>query len=856
MTELLERLRTSLADRYVIERELGRGGMAVVYLARDTKHDRDVALKVFLPELAALLGGDRFFREIHIVAKLSHPHILSLHDSGRSNGLLYYVMPYVEGGTLRQKLNRERQLSLDEASTIVREVAAALDYAHERGIVHRDVKPANILLQDNQAVVADFGIALAIEAAGGERLTGSGMSLGTPEYMSPEQATGDRQLDARSDVYSLGCLLYEMLAGEPPHTGGTVQAVIARVLTEQAPDVRTVRETVPAHVAQAIAKALNKVPADRFASAGEFATALRQSRALAMPVVKWDRVPRHWMVAALSVIVVLALITAGLLLRSRVGPTALGEPGQVSLFLSSEGLAFDPAMSPDGNMIAYVAGDADRVDLFVRMVRGGQPVQVTNDAALESTPAFSPDGQQIAFTRRDSSGTARTIWVVPALGGDAMPVATNARMPAWSHDGEQLAYVETMPGQLSSIVVASPEGGNREVVFRDEAPYLALYSPAWSPDGSMLAFSRSLGGNTGELWLISLDGESPRRLSHDPPGVVAHDPVFTPDGAGIIYSSNRAGTINLWLIPVEGGQPTRLTTGAGPDEAPSVSTDGTIAFVNSRWRHVLLIFDLDSRERRTLHTHANFVWGPAFSPDGRELAFSRNEVDGSWHVWMVDVSGNNARQLTSGSPPQMYPRFTPDGESVVYFGWSTPGRVWRVPRRGGPAVALTPEGEDAGYADISPDQSELAYVRTEEGTTRIYVAPLHGGEARLLTDSPATLPRWSPDGEWIAFAPDRSFAGGILVIRADGTGERRITEDGGWPAWMPEGRRIGYIVVGPEGNQLLYVVPLDGGPPVHVPEVKYVGTNSPFDVSPDGRLIATTDGVHLADEIWILHPGR
>ena len=856
MNDVLERLQTALADRYTIERELGRGGMATVYLAHDLKHDRDVAIKVFHPELAALLGGDRFFREIRIVAKLSHPRILSLHDSGRAGGFLFYVMPYVEGETLADKLRREKQLSIEESLRVVRQVAAALDYAHEHGIIHRDVKPANILLQGDEAVVADFGIALAIEAAGGERLTGTGLSLGTPEYMSPEQATGDRQVDARSDVYSLGCVLYEMLAGEPPHIGTNVQAVIARVLTDKAPDVRTARDTVPPHVANAVARALNKVPGDRFSTAGGFASALRQSRAIAIPKVKLGKALWRRIIATVAVVALLAAATSWFLLRTRAKLAITGDTGRLSLLLSSEELAFDPALSPDGKMIAYAAGDGTRVDLFVRMVQGGQPVQVTDDNALEATPAFSPDGERIAFTRRDSTGSDQTIWVVPALGGDATPVASNARMPAWSYDGTRLAYVEILPGQLSSLVVVSPDGEDRSVVFEDQAPYLALYSPAWSPDGTLLAVSRSVGGNAGEIWLISLEGDPPRRLSHDPPGVVAHDPVFTPDGRGIVYSSNRAGTINLWFVPVGGGDPVQLTTGAGPDEAPSVARNGTIAFVNSRWRQHLLLFDLETSQRRTLHTHRDFIWAPAFSPDGSELAFSRHEVDGSWHIWMVRVDGEGARRLTSGSSPQMYPRFTPDGEWVVYLTWATPGRVWRVPRRGGPPVALTPEGEDAGYADVSPDHSQIAYVRPEDGTTHIYITPLEGGEARRLTDSPSALPRWSPDGQWIAFTPDRSFAGGVFVIRTDGTGERRLTENGGWHAWMPDGSHIGYLIVGPEGNQQLYVVPLDGGPSIHVPEVEYTTTNSPFDISRDGRFIATSDGVHLADEIWILESGR
>ena len=274
MTGPLDRLTANLADRYSIERELGRGGMATVYLAQDIRHGRRVAIKVLRPELAAVLGAERFLREIEIAARLSHPHILPLYDSGQADGLLYYVMPHIEGESLRDRLDREKQLPIDDALRLAQQVAAALDYAHRREIVHRDIKPENILLHEGHALVADFGIALAVRAAAGERLTETGLSLGTPYYMSPEQATGDRQIDARSDIYSLGCILYEMLAGEPPFSGPTAQAVVARILTEQPRDLRMLRPSVPAVVERVVAKSLARLPADRYVTAAKFAEAL------------------------------------------------------------------------------------------------------------------------------------------------------------------------------------------------------------------------------------------------------------------------------------------------------------------------------------------------------------------------------------------------------------------------------------------------------------------------------------------------------------------------------------------------------------------------------------------------------
>jgi serine/threonine-protein kinase len=274
MTEPLVRLKSAVADRYTIDRELGRGGMATVYLAEDLKHHRHVAVKVLDPELARALGAERFLREVEVTANLNHPHILPLHDSGEADGFLFYVMPYVEGETLRERMNREGQLPLDDALQITKEVATALSYAHSHDVIHRDIKPENVLLSAGEAVVADFGIARAITEAGGEHLTETGLSIGTPIYMSPEQASGAKPVTGQADLYSLACVLYEMLTEEPPYTGPTAQAIVAKKLSEPAPRVSVVRDKVPPAVEAALDRALSRTPADRYATVQQFAEAL------------------------------------------------------------------------------------------------------------------------------------------------------------------------------------------------------------------------------------------------------------------------------------------------------------------------------------------------------------------------------------------------------------------------------------------------------------------------------------------------------------------------------------------------------------------------------------------------------
>src|SRR5688572_20179687 len=318
VTDELIRLRAALAERYEIGRELGRGGMSLVYLARDLRHDRDVALKILRPDIASSLGTDRFLREIRIEAALQHPHILPLHDSGTAAGLLYYVMPFVPGETLRDRLHREKQLPVPDALRIAREVADALDYAHSHNVVHRDIKPGNILLSAGHAVVADFGIARAITAAVGDHVTEAGLAVGTPEYMSPEQATGETIIDGRSDLYALGCVLYEMLTGDPPFRGRTVQATLARHLHDPPPSVRITRSQVPPAVERAVMTALAKVPADRFATATDFARALdlddqRPIRRVPRPLPR----SRMGAAAALGVLSILVLVGGWLLSLNR-----------------------------------------------------------------------------------------------------------------------------------------------------------------------------------------------------------------------------------------------------------------------------------------------------------------------------------------------------------------------------------------------------------------------------------------------------------------------------------------------------------------------------------------------------------
>jgi TolB protein len=353
---------------------------------------------------------------------------------------------------------------------------------------------------------------------------------------------------------------------------------------------------------------------------------------------------------------------------------------------------------------------------------------------------------------------------------------------------------------------------------------------------------------------VPAEGGEPRRAIEESATVFSDRPVFTHDGRGIVHVSNRGGATNVWLLPLDGSEPVRLTTGPGPDQMPAVAADGSIAFVNTRWRNTLDVFDLAAGTSRTLLTHSPFLWGPTVAPDGSEIAFSRGEVDGSWQVWTVPTTGGSPRRMTSGEAGGVYPRYSHDGAFIYFHTWGQPRQIGRVPRGGGAVVMLPVAG--GAYAHPSRDGTSLVFTKTESNAEQIFVAPLEQpGNARLLTRSPGTVPAWSPDSRQIAFSPDRGYSKGIVIINADGTGERRLTKDGGWPVWFSDGRQIGYLAIGLRGHQEYRVVDVASGVSRTLP-VSLRGTNMPFFPMPDASGIVHTNSVHVSDEIWLLKPAE
>jgi hypothetical protein len=541
LADVAERLQAALRGRYAIERELGRGGMATVFLADDLKHHRKVALKVLDPKLAAVLGPERFLREIELEAGLTHPHILPLYDSGSADGLLYYVMPYIAGESLRDRLSREMQLPLDDALQIAREVADALGYAHAMGLVHRDIKPENILFEAGHAVVADFGIARAVSTAGGERLTETGLAIGTPAYMSPEQAAGSANVDGRSDLYSLGCVLYEMVGGETPYTGPTPVAILAKKLSEPLPRLSVVRETVPPLVEAVVTKALAKAPADRFATAHEFAAALAGEGFV--PAVSPAAGKRRRLLLASAAAAVLVVAGAYAVLRWMPGGARGSAPVQVSFMrLTTEpGVEWFPSLSPDGKWVVYGGDASGHQHIYLRGVGRRNAFDLTKDSLVDDDqPAFSPDGERIAFrSSRDGGG----IFVMGRTGEAVTRVTHVGYRPTWSPDGTQLAYAtenvalnpQNGVGQ-SELWVADVNAGASQRISGEDAVL-----PSWSPHGYRIAYTSRLGGSRqqADVWTMMSGGGDPVAVTND----LATDwnPAWSPDGNYLYFASDRGG---------------------------------------------------------------------------------------------------------------------------------------------------------------------------------------------------------------------------------------------------------------------------------------------------------------------------
>jgi serine/threonine-protein kinase len=842
----ITRLNAALEGRYNIERELGRGGMATVYLADDLKHERKVALKVLKPELAAVVGADRFLAEIKTTANLQHPHILPLHDSGEADGFLYYVMPYVEGETLQDRLDREQQLPVDEAVRIAIDVAEALHAAHEQGVIHRDIKPANILLTRGRPLVADFGIALAVSAAGGGRLTETGLSMGTPFYMSPEQASADREPTAASDVYSLGCVLYEMLVGQPPHTGASAQAVLAKILTGAVPDPKAERGSIPPNVDSAIRRAVERLPADRFASADALVQALADptfrhgATAATAESLVWRR-----SAATLGVTTVgLAVALLWALWPSAPAPQLPLRMGLTDLEVRAPGgSGVRLAVSQDGSQIAIASVVDGYSRLFVRRVdeRGFRELQGAEGA---THPTFSPDGAWVAFSQDGAVNRIST------SGGPVLPVFDRGSNAHWGLDD-----VILIP-EGGELFLVSPAG--EELSRFDLGEAVELERPFLLPDGEAVVYQDGVAVDSARLMLLDLTSGRIQDLE-----LFGADPQYVATGHLVYGTRDR----QLVAVPFDLGSrevigspsivvPQVLVYGGGATQFAVSQTGLALVGVSSEGsteRRQIVIVD-ETGVSTPLPLEAAYFNSVSMSPDGLKVTY---EADGA--VGIFDI-GSGRHEVFGGGGTARGPFWSNDGE-YVHYGFRTGGSDYDGYRRkadgtgeaevvfdrAGPGFPLSfsPDGTqilfsessvargldltvatlgpdsvtyrnylradwDESHGVLSPNGDRVAYASNQTGLHEVFVRTFpEASEPIQVSDGGGTEPLWARDGSAIYFRD------GIRIMKAlvsnepsFRVGSPEVLTEGVWihgprvPAWDLHSESESFVLITNPGAEI------------------------------------------------------
>jgi eukaryotic-like serine/threonine-protein kinase len=864
VAERIEQVARAFAT-YTIERELGSGGMATVYLAHDKKHDRKVAIKILHAELAAVLGAERFLQEIRVTANLQHPHILGLIDSGiigedagELKGRPYYVMPYVEGESLRQRRDKEQQLPVSDAVRLASEVAAALDYAHRRSVIHRDIKPENILLHDGSAIVADFGIALAVTQAGGARMTQTGLSLGTPSYMSPEQAMGERTITARSDIYSLGAVTYEMLSGEPPFTGPTVQAIVARVMTEEPRSLTTARRNVPPHVAAAVSHALEKIPADRFASAHDFGEALNDPSFTRSATSAVGRNPSSRRLRRMLYgVTALAILMSAAALWGWLRPSS---PKQVIRFTialdSAETLTGSYgriAISPDGSQLVYVGGPQN--ELLLRPLRelGATKLLGTTNAI---SPYFSPDGTQVVF----STGTYE-LKIVSLKGGPPVTITDSVvgrSGVSWGNDGFIYASDRTrggidrlLPTPGSAVeVVTSLDTASRETshLLPDPLPngkgvLFTVYYGAKGRTGTAVAVGDLATGKH----TILVDGLQGR---YSPSG---HLLYVTPKGTlmAVPFDQSKLKITGQPVAVSEG-----LHSGIFGAVDLAISRTGTLVFTQApATTNSELVWVLRNGKTQPVDSTWHAVFGfPSISRDGSRVAVevaTGSTVD----IWIKQLDHGPSLKLTLEGTLNSYPTWTPDDHSVTYY--STTERngrnssLWTKRADASGQAALQLRERDRGVTESlwSPDGKWLVFRTSVFSRGSGDILAIRPG----VDSSPIPLaatkfyefsPDFSPDGRWLVYSSNETGRDEIYVVPFPNAGSAKwpISTGGGIePRWSHHGDEIFYR----DGSGNMVSVPVKtaptfsrGAPKTLFPARQFLASlaqHRQYDVSPDDR---------------------
>ena len=852
-----EQLNTALAGRYAIDHLVGEGGMATVYVARDVRHNRKVALKVLKPDLGAIVGVDRFLAEIQVTANLQHPNLLPLFDSGAADSLLFYVMPFVEGESLRARLDREKQLPVDDAIRIATAIASALDYAHRQGVIHRDLKPENILLHDGNPLVADFGIALAVSNAGGSRITQTGLSLGTPMYMSPEQATGDRAIDARTDVYSLGAVTYEMLTGEPPHTGSTSQAIIARVLTERPRSIRASRASVPAHVEATVEKALEKLPADRWPTAREFSEALSGARAVLAAPTDVARPAAAPPAAPASRRVRVREVVAWILAASGIAAAAYlvtrHEPAPVPARLIAElpdsvrVLPASPfthvAISRDGRRLAVVGVAGSGVTMIYARGLDDPVFTPVRGSEGAGSVALTPDGEWVAFTVRPGRS-----FKLPISGGTPQLVADSATYPSWGESGEIVFR------DLGAVMIAPADGTKpRRLAMLDSSDAGGDDAPSLLPGGRDVLASQSAGGAGRKLVLVSTsDGHVTDLNMPGFGGTYASGRVVFSRPLGMVFSAPFSLRKRAFTGPA-----TLLLQGVGVafnSSEIAVAGNGTLVYIAGSAVTLRSLVAVDRQGIEQPLSREDRLFGePRVSPDGRHIAMRIGESSDVGDVWIYDVGAGSLTPLTTDKQ-SLRPEWSRDGSRIITLDnvssdsvfvqsrpWDGNGGVRTLQRGSATARAIY-------TASIGPPHAWSAFRLNNTVVGDIWIAPTDSLQAlRPFVATPAAelMPRVSPDGRLLAYSSNKSGRMEVYLRPLPGPGpEVPVSIDGGAePVWSSDGTSLFYR--GP--SRMMVAMVAERPAPVvtkrdslFVDHWDHSASHGAYDVFPDGKRFVMT----------------
>ena len=868
---LLRQLRAALGDRYLLGDRIAQGGMAAVYRADDLRHGRIVAIKVLAVPITAAGRSDgvmqqRFLDEIRVTARLQHANVMPLFDSGAAAGQLYYVMPFVDGETLRAYMRRSGPLPVEEALQLTRGIGAALEHAHAAGIVHRDLKPENILLRDGQPLVCDFGIALATHALDLTRLTQPGVVIGTPQYMSPEQASGAPVIDARTDVYALGVILYEMLVGDPPHVASSWQGVLAKVLAERPTSVQLLRDTVPAWLSQAIDRALSKLPADRYASVSGFIAALdaapdvaqQASHDTAAAEPMRSAAPRRRMAFVLAVLVV--AVGAVALLR-RGSATAPQEPPGTARFvvtpIADAAVGRAPTITPDGSALVYAGSAASGRRIFVRRIDRLDATPLPGTGGALST-WVSPNGRRVAFTTVDDK-----ISVVDIDGGNRRNLAGVFRYgdATWVNDSVLAFFGFGDPG-LSWVKASG--GATHPLTERDSLRRDVVHLlPMALGDGRSMVFLVTRGHvgpglQAGELSLVRLDVRASTAARYTPLGVEASQPFAFVDG-WLLYVAPDARRLMAVQLDVDAGvlrgEPiTVLEQDGGGIERVQLARNGTLVYSRRVLpRNTPVLVDTNGIATPIIAGLSGGFMNPRVSPDGRRIVVQRESAPGS-DAWVHDiVTGTQTRLTRSGAV--LGPAWTPDGAHVVYVSASDgQNALWTMAANGSGAATRIVAASGAFAAAPTRRGDVLLFQRRTGGVWSIWQAPTTAGMAPtpIVGGSfDAFMPSLSPDGRWLAYASNESGRYEVYARAFPGPGvATQVSTDGGTePLWAPDGRRIFFrsdrrmqaasitLGVTPVITQrrVLFVDLFDGDMPM---------PHRNYDIMPDGRrfvMIAAAD---------------